>query len=516
MKRSLGQYMTPEIIADFMVGLVKGKKDIHILEPSSGKGIFIQTLLEKGFEKISAYEIDEALLEKNPAIKKYVKNESFVSTAYKNTFDLVIGNPPYIRWNNLAQELRDELLENDLYKQHLNAFADYSAVFILNSIEALKENGELIFITPDNWLNLTRSQMLRDYMAEHGQFSDLYLFKEAKVFPDANVSLMIFRYVKTTKNRYPKINIRTYPIRHIYEETLLEMVEAPEDEFNYTIDQFKVGHSWKIYNKRVHKMLTELEQACGVNPVLIDDICEIGNGMVSGLDKAFRLEASEYKNLSPVEKENTLAVLKGKDLAGFWYEDITYYLFVREAIDRATLEKSYPNFYTKLSPYRDRLAKRYSYNREIQYWEWAFLRNYKMFQQEIPKIFVPGKDRISHKDYFRFTIVPPGIYPTQDVTALIPKVATEESIEYITAYLNSHWIFEWLKNHGVTKGHIVEFTRKPVSSIPFLAIHFDDAFERAIHDRITEIVRAENKVKGQRIKEQIQAHLQELIDYRLG
>lgn len=114
-----------------------------------------------------------------------------------------------------------------------------------------------------------------------------------------------------------------------------------------------------------------------------------------------------------------------------------------------------------------------------------------------------------------FTVVPPGLYPTQDVTALIPKAETKESIEYITAYLNSHWIFEWLKNHGVTKGHIVEFTRKPVSSIPFLAINFDDAFEKEIHDHITKIVREEKKVKGKTIKQQIEAHLQELIDYRL-
>lgn len=516
MKISHGQYMTPELIADFMVSLITGDKEINILEPSSGEGIFIKQLIENNYNKILAYEIDEELIKKNPEIKEYIKNKSFVSADFKNRFDLVIGNPPYIRWKNLDEALKEELLANDLYQNYLNGFMDYSAIFILKSIEFLKENGELIFITPDHWLNSTRSVMLRNYMAENGQFSDLYLFKEAKVFPDANISLMIFRYVKTKKNIYPKINIRTYPMRQINKVSLFEMKKSQENELNYEIDQFQVGKSWKIYNKRVLNTLVKLEKACGANPLIIDDICEIGNGMVSGLDKAFRLDKGEYEKLSSMEKENTLDVLKGKDLSGFWYEEITNYLFFHDEVDRKKLQNDFPNFEKKLSPYKERLSKRYSYNREINYWEWAFLRNYKIFNQASKKIFVPGKDRISHKDHFRFTIVPPGIYPTQDVTALIPKESTKESIEYITAYLNSHWVFEWLKNKGITKGHIVEFTRKPVSSIPYLAIHFEDAFESDIHDQITLIVREGIKAKEKEIKAQIDTVFKTLIDYRLS
>jgi adenine-specific DNA-methyltransferase len=101
---------------------------------------------------------------------------------------------------------------------------------------------------------------------------------------------------------------------------------------------------------------------------------------------------------------------------------------------------------------------------------------------------VPCKERISNKDFFRFSIVPSGIYPTQDVTALVPKKHVRESIEYIAAYLNSKLVFNWLSTKGIIKGNIVEFSEKPIASIPFIAIDWSKENQKIIHDKITELV----------------------------
>jgi adenine-specific DNA-methyltransferase len=97
-----------------------------------------------------------------------------------------------------------------------------------------------------------------------------------------------------------------------------------------------------------------------------------------------------------------------------------------------------------------------------------------LFKQEQDRIFVPCKERISHKDYFRFSYVSEGIFPTQDVTAIFLKSDTRESIYYILALLNSEYVFEWLKHKGVVKGNIVEFSEKPLASIPVKRIDWEN------------------------------------------
>ncbi|MDD4149422.1 MAG: N-6 DNA methylase, partial [Bacteroidales bacterium] len=163
-KNKYGQYFTPEIISDFMISLASISDNSRVLEPSCGEGIFLDLLLKKGINNLSAYELDKELIPNK--FKDIIKNESFVSAKIDEQFDLIIGNPPYIRWKNLEEELKQELARNPLWNKHFNSLCDYSYIFILKSIEHLKENGQLIFITPEYWLNTTHSRTLRNYMLQ--------------------------------------------------------------------------------------------------------------------------------------------------------------------------------------------------------------------------------------------------------------------------------------------------------------------------------------------------------------
>ena len=151
--------------------------------------------------------------------------------------------------------------------------------------------------------------------------------------------------------------------------------------------------------------------------------------------------------------------------------------------------KKYPNFYTHFQKHKFELEKRYQYKKRINYWEWVFLRNLNLFKKKEERIFVPCKDRISNKKYFRFALVDKNIFPTQDVTAIFKKTNTKESIEYILAYLNSQFVFNWLRCNGIVKGNIIEFSEKPISSIPFRAIDWNNKDEIEIHNLISKTTR---------------------------
>lgn len=55
---------------------------------------------------------------------------------------------------------------------------------------------------------------------------------------------------------------------------------------------------------------------------------------------------------------------------------------------------------------------------------------------------------------------------------------------YILALLNSKYVFDWLRFNGIVKGNIVEFSEKPIASIPFRKINFNDENEVMIHNQI--------------------------------
>lgn len=488
-KNKYGQYFTIEPIAEFMTGLVGHTTKAKVLEPSCGEGVFLKALAQAGFNNIQAYEIDKSLAGSFDC----VKYQSFVSSPLNEKYDVVIGNPPYIRWKNLEQELKDELMTNSLWQTYFNSLCDYLFIFILKSIEQLAENGELIFICTEYWLNTTHSASLRNYMCAHGYITDIYHFKEAPLFHGVTASFIIFRYIKNDSSSKPNIVLHKYNKRGT---PTIELLNSPDCFNSETIPQFESNRRWLLAKKEVQNEMEQFENTCkcsdgglfGEKTIKrLGEVCEIGNGMVSGMDSAFNV--TSLSDLNKHEEHALINVLKAKDLSQFIYNGESKYFFLPEDLSQEEFQTLYPHFYEHIKPYIGGLHQRYSYNRNIPYWSFAFPRNKKMFEQNIQKIFIPCKERISHKRYFRFCLAPEGCYPLQDVTGIVKKHNCKESIEYILYFLNSQFVFNWLTHNGIIKGAIVEFSEAPIASIPYRAINWDKPEEVAIHDLITKKVR---------------------------
>lgn len=495
-KHKFGQYFTPKIVAEFMVSLAQINSNSKVLEPSCGEGVFLEVLQEKGVRHLDAYEIDTELGRQFD----FIKYESFVTAKCSTSYDLIIGNPPYIRWKNLEDSLKDELASHPLWTKYFNSLCDYLYIFILKSIELLNENGQLIFICPEYWMNTTHSISLRNYMVENGYFECIYHFNETPIFNNATVSVVVFKYIKSQR-KPSKIEVVKYYKNKALTPEILEQIQnkntTHQDIKRFVAPQFEKDKRWLLSDINEIKKIERFEKSCSTQVQIehnlfdqkvtssyptIGDICDIGNGMVSGLDKAFQLNVEV---LNEKEETNTIQVIKAKNLTPYLYKDITKYIFVNHITEESEFRTDYPAFYNRLIEYKVRLDKRYQYNRQINYWEWVFLRNYNLFNSDCPRIFVPCKERISNKNHFRFAYVPAGIFPTQDVTAIFPKAAVKESIYYILAFLNNHRVFDWLRHKGIVKGNIVEFSEKPISSIPFRKIDWTNKKEVDLHQEIS-------------------------------
>ncbi len=496
-KNKFGQYFTPEIVANFMVELSSINKEGYILEPCCGEGVFLKNLNDKGFKNIMAYEIDPTLAN---LFSSQVIYKSFVSENIEEKFDLIIGNPPYIRWQHLEEDFKTELSKNHLWNKYFNSLCDYLYIFILKSIELLKENGELIFICPEYWLNTTHSISLRNYMVANGYFESIHHFNETPIFENVTVSIIIFKYIKNKNHNKTKISVAKYFSARKLTKSFLDALrnKEPQTDLEYfDIDQFKVGERWVLAPDEVKTELKIFETNCIMNGSFnknlfeeapdyhtIGEICDIGNGLVSGLDRAFQLNGHL---LNEQEAKSIINVVKAKDIKPYYPVQTTRYIFLKDNLNENELKEIFPVFYEHLMEFKNELLSRYQYNREINFWEWVFLRNFNLFSKNEYKIFVPCKERISNKNHFRFALIEPNVYPTQDVTALFKKEKTKESIYYILAMLNNHRTFNWLKYNGIVKGNIVEFSEKPISSIPIKLIDWSDEFESNLHNNISNL-----------------------------
>ncbi len=63
---------------------------------------------------------------------------------------------------------------------------------------------------------------------------------------------------------------------------------------------------------------------------------------------------------------------------------------------------------------------------------------------------------------------------------MVPFKETQESPEFITAWLNSDYVYDWLVAKGHSRGGVLEFSEAPLMRIPFLTIDFESSAGKRI------------------------------------
>ncbi len=170
-----GGFYTPNSIANFMLRWgMNGSSDLDILEPSCGDGVFLEELKKsnKQYNSLTAIELDE--LEAQKAKKIDLENTTIINddfhTFCNNTskkFDLVIGNPPYIRYQFFDRQ--QQVAAEDIF---IKAGLTYSKLtnawvsFVVGASLLLKEEGGKIgFVLPAEVLQVSYAQQLRQFIA---------------------------------------------------------------------------------------------------------------------------------------------------------------------------------------------------------------------------------------------------------------------------------------------------------------------------------------------------------------
>lgn len=215
-KKLNGAFFTPQIITDFMVSEVISSQNITICDPSCGCGAFLIAAakhMRKMFgikyvkiienhlygADISDYSarrgkllLSLLALENGEDIHKIRFNIKqadslkenwellFPDILRKGGFDVIVGNPPYVKYQDLSHNLRKDLYDN-WQTLKSGAYNLYFAFFELG-INLLNKNGVLGYITPNNYFTSLSGLNLRKYLTQNKLVKKILDFNHLKIF----------------------------------------------------------------------------------------------------------------------------------------------------------------------------------------------------------------------------------------------------------------------------------------------------------------------------------------------
>jgi adenine-specific DNA-methyltransferase len=415
----IGQIFTPNIIAEFMVKNCKkylsNSRDIKILEPCIGEGVFLKYLIENGFYNITAYELDHALkayllnkypLKKYPQIKINFKN--FFSSETDEEFDLIIGNPPYLGQNYNAELFQEYRKKYPVCEKYFVGNMDLFYFFIHLGILKLKPGGILSYITTNYWITKSEKTGIKYlkphileqcFILQYVELSEMNLFKEAS--GQHNCIFVLQKKTAKEKMQHTDKKIEIIQIRKNknYETSDLNFIKSVfTDLLKSNNSKFAKRYysalsnndlikerSWNLqYPAEVKRIVDKIEAQCSINSKIryLKDYFIIRNGLILIKDDIFILDDKNCRKtddgeffiklndkdvkLTTKEAKRLKKIYKSKSILPYGYkseENIGYVIYFNKNEFKTSdsearnqkLEKNYPALAKYLKQYEKEL-----------------------------------------------------------------------------------------------------------------------------------------------------------------
>jgi len=279
-KKTNGIVYTPQWIVDLILDNIEYKNNIYdkkIIDPSCGEGIFLVEAVERLLKdcidnNLSLDEIREVLhnnifgfdIDKNAIIKCKIYLNDVIQKygidkiewnvlqidsldknrvkQYFNSFDYVIGNPPYIRIQHLGKERRERIQREWSFCR--SGSTDIYIAFFELGLNLLNETGKLGYITPNTYFKTETAKTLRYYIMENKIIKKIIDFNHHQVFDDATTYSAITILDKSwRKNKFYYFNGYEKNVKYVDE------IELSNIDYN----------KWTIASNGALKRIKEIE-----------------------------------------------------------------------------------------------------------------------------------------------------------------------------------------------------------------------------------------------------------------
>ncbi|EPS1256430.1 DUF7149 domain-containing protein [Campylobacter coli] len=390
-------------------------------------------------------------------------------------FDLIIGNPPYIK-----EAENKELFTNTKKLRTYQGKMDIWYHFVGRGFDILKNNGYLAFIATNNWVTNSGAKKLRNIVLEESQILSLVDFSSFMVFDSASIQTMImqFQKIKPPKNyeiHFSKITTQT----PIYDDAInllknektqnneiLKINLTPKKFIDKTLNFTKSDYE-ELFNK-IQKYgkfyLEEREVAQGIvypqENINKKSLEILGNNFYLG-QGIQKLTNEEVENLNLLKNEKILLkpIFESDNIQKYFVKRYNYFwvIYTNSSFKNPNSMDNYPNLKKHLDKFKKVITsdnKPYGLHRA---------RDEKFFTGS-PRIVAlrkcVGEPKFSYVDFDCYVSATFYVIKTQRI-----------NVKYLTAILNSKLIAFWLKHKGKMQGNNYQIDKEPLLNIPIVTIN---------------------------------------------
>jgi len=328
-----GGYYTPLPITEFICKWAITKPTLRVLEPSCGDGNFIESAIKrfinigtpknKLFGLLKGIELVEIEAEKSKQrAAKYGLNSttiihddffSYLSNE-KKKYDVVIGNPPFIRYQNFPEEHRKMAFEMmETMGLSPNKLTNIWVPFLVLSANSLKKQGKLGMVIPAELFQVKYAAETRIFLSKYFSRITIVTFKKL-VFDDIQQEVVL---LLCEKDVLENSGIRVVELNSLEELNKLDVSIIQQSEVKilehnsekwtkYFLDEDEIQLLRRIKgDKRV--------KACG-------DIMDVDVGIVTGCNEFFMIN-EEMATKWKIKPHTKKVVSRSNHFKGIIFQD---------------------------------------------------------------------------------------------------------------------------------------------------------------------------------------------------
>ncbi|EAL2459985.1 class I SAM-dependent DNA methyltransferase [Campylobacter lari] len=281
---------------------------------------FDENKAKKEFDKLKKlYESIFDLESANPFEWRFEFSEVLDENGNFQGFDLIIGNPPYIRQEEI-KELKPKLAKN--YKVYKGTSDIYTYFYELG-FNILKENSILSYITSNKYTRAGYGEPLREFLLKNTTILEYIDLNGIKVFDSATVdtSILSFQKAKSKDNKFKYLSLNNellknydFEIQTIKENLNISQNSLSKESFTFN------DESTNALKAKIEKYGTPLKDWHGLN---------INRGILTGLNEAFIITTEKKDEIlanckDEDERKRTAKLirkmLRGRDIKRYSYE----------------------------------------------------------------------------------------------------------------------------------------------------------------------------------------------------
>ncbi|MDR1820312.1 MAG: Eco57I restriction-modification methylase domain-containing protein [Methanobrevibacter sp.] len=388
--------------------------------------------------------------------------EEFREVMENGGFDIVIGNPPYVRQEKI-KEFKPYFQEH--YKTYTGV-ADLYVYFFEKGLSILKNGGSLGFICSNKWTKANYGRQLRNYLLNYDikNYND---YTGEKVFDDATVDPSVIIISKTNdKNNKIAINNNSF---------LVEQNRLTDD-------------SWAFEPVEVLNLKNKIMG----QGTLLKDIPDVNiyRGILTGLNDAFIVDEETKNDLIAKDLRNSEIIkplLRGRDIHRWSidYQNL-YLIFTRRGINI----EEYPVIEEYLSQFREKLTPRNNgekVGRKPGTYEWYEIQDVIAYYEEFEKPKIMYSEMVSNPSFTSDL----NNYFLLNTSYILTINNNNLNLNYLIALFNSkllHWYLTKISYSLGTKG--IRYIKQYVEQLPIVIISKEEQ-EPLI--KLSEMIMVKNK-----------------------